>query len=300
MLGGVRPTRRPPVVVAARGTGRRGGRGAAPGHGRPAVAGHDHGRRRRGRRRVHRAVGGAAADRTGARRPGRRCSRPTSAVAGRPGGTVGSPRTGGTSSRRSSIGTGRLAPWRSGEAMESAVDEIGAFVRREWGRCLVHEGRLAVRRAPPRRRTALGGGRARRCASTASADRLVPLSADEVAARVRSPVFRDGAFMPGAATVQPATLARGLRRVLLERGVDDPRGHRRRSRSTASDRGCSGRSAPARGGRRRGGGQRRRVRVRSASGRRSAARRRGGAGRLGGPRRSTPGRRRGRGSAGGS
>ena len=45
------------------------------------------------------------------------------------------------------------------------------------------------------------------------------MSAAEVAARVRSPVFREGAFMPGAATVQPATLARGLRRVLLERGV---------------------------------------------------------------------------------
>jgi glycine/D-amino acid oxidase-like deaminating enzyme len=40
-----------------------------------------------------------------------------------------------------------------------------------------------------------------------------------VAARVRSPVFREGAFMPGAATVQPAALARGLRRVALERGV---------------------------------------------------------------------------------
>ena len=58
-----------------------------------------------------------------------------------------------------------------------------------------------------------------------SGDRLVPLTADEVAARVRSPVFRAGVFMPGAATIQPATLARGLRRVLLERGVVDPRGH---------------------------------------------------------------------------
>ncbi len=45
------------------------------------------------------------------------------------------------------------------------------------------------------------------------------LSADEVQARVHSPVMRAGAFMPGAATVQPARLARGLRRVALERGV---------------------------------------------------------------------------------
>ena len=47
----------------------------------------------------------------------------------------------------------------------------------------------------------------------------MPLTADEVQARVHSPVFRAGVFMPGAATIQPATLARGLRRVLLERGV---------------------------------------------------------------------------------
>ena len=53
-----------------------------------------------------------------------------------------------------------------------------------------------------------------------SEDRVVPVSAAEGSRRrFRSPVFRDGAFMPGAATVQPATLARGLRRVLLERGV---------------------------------------------------------------------------------
>lgn len=50
-------------------------------------------------------------------------------------------------------------------------------------------------------------------------DRLFALTATEVAARVRSPVFRAGSFMPGAATVQPARLVRGLRRVLLERGV---------------------------------------------------------------------------------
>ncbi|MEO8638607.1 MAG: FAD-binding oxidoreductase [Chloroflexota bacterium] len=34
-----------------------------------------------------------------------------------------------------------------------------------------------------------------------------------------SPAFGEGLFMPSAATVQPALLARGLRRVLLERGV---------------------------------------------------------------------------------
>src|SRR4029078_1926794 len=53
-------------------------------------------------------------------------------------------------------------------------------------------------------------------------DRYAALTADEVAARVSSPVLRGGVFMPGAATIQPARLARGLRRVLLERGVVVP------------------------------------------------------------------------------
>lgn len=44
------------------------------------------------------------------------------------------------------------------------------------------------------------------------------LSHEEVQRVCRSPVFRAGAAMDGA-TVQPARLARGLRRVLLERGV---------------------------------------------------------------------------------
>ncbi|MGH2529545.1 MAG: NAD(P)/FAD-dependent oxidoreductase [Actinomycetota bacterium] len=50
-------------------------------------------------------------------------------------------------------------------------------------------------------------------------DVYVELSEEEVADRCRSPIFRGGVSMPSAAHVQPARLARGLRRVLLERGV---------------------------------------------------------------------------------
>lgn len=57
------------------------------------------------------------------------------------------------------------------------------------------------------------------CRRLGVGDEYVSLTADEVAARVRSPVFRAGVFMRGAGTIQPARLARGLRRVLLERGV---------------------------------------------------------------------------------
>jgi glycine/D-amino acid oxidase-like deaminating enzyme len=49
--------------------------------------------------------------------------------------------------------------------------------------------------------------------------RFVELSPDEVRERCDSPVFRAGLLQPDNATLQPARLALGLRRVLLERGV---------------------------------------------------------------------------------
>lgn len=45
------------------------------------------------------------------------------------------------------------------------------------------------------------------------------LTADDIAARCRSPRFRGGALMRDGATVHPARLVRGLRRRCLERGV---------------------------------------------------------------------------------
>ncbi len=105
-----------------------------------------------------------------------------------------------------------------GLAMETAVDEIGTF-------CTDHgidawytkAGSLTVSAAPAQDGGWLPAVEALR--GHGLGDRLVPQSAAEVRVRVDSPVFRDGVFMPGAATVQPASLARGLRRVLLERGV---------------------------------------------------------------------------------
>ena len=105
-----------------------------------------------------------------------------------------------------------------GEAMEAAVDEVGAFCATNgvdaW---FTKAGSLSASAAPAQDGGWMPAVTALR--EHGLGDRLVPLTAEEVQARVRSPVFREGAFMPGAATVQPATLARGLRRVLLERGV---------------------------------------------------------------------------------
>ncbi|HET6380630.1 MAG TPA: FAD-binding oxidoreductase [candidate division Zixibacteria bacterium] len=57
-------------------------------------------------------------------------------------------------------------------------------------------------------------------------DALVPWTAEQVQRVCASPAVRDGLMMPSAASVQPARLARGLRRVLLERGVQIHEGTR--------------------------------------------------------------------------
>jgi glycine/D-amino acid oxidase-like deaminating enzyme len=103
-------------------------------------------------------------------------------------------------------------------ASEDAVQQIGAFCDRHgvdaW---FVPAGYLQVSASPAQDGDwdrALG-----ECRRLGVADRYVELSSSEVQERCRSPRFRAGVLMPGGASVQPALLARGLRRVLLERGV---------------------------------------------------------------------------------
>jgi glycine/D-amino acid oxidase-like deaminating enzyme len=60
---------------------------------------------------------------------------------------------------------------------------------------------------------------ARACDELGVPDVCGSLTQAEVRARCDSPVFRGGAFYPGAATVHPARLALGLRSKLLEHGV---------------------------------------------------------------------------------
>jgi glycine/D-amino acid oxidase-like deaminating enzyme len=107
---------------------------------------------------------------------------------------------------------------RTAKAIDASIEEIGRWtaannVEAWW----TPSGFTSVSAAP-----AQDGSWSRSveaCARLGFADRWFGLSREQVAERVRSPVFRDGAFMPTAATVQPAALARGLRRVALERGV---------------------------------------------------------------------------------
>ena len=66
----------------------------------------------------------------------------------------------------------------------------------------------------------LGGeGPAELCARLGEAERMRPLTAEECRAVADSPRFTGGTFVAVSAVCQPARLARGLRRVLLERGV---------------------------------------------------------------------------------
>ncbi len=58
------------------------------------------------------------------------------------------------------------------------------------------------------------------CRELGVPEMLRPLSEAEVAERCASPSFRAGAVSPTSATVQPARLARGLRRALIEAGVE--------------------------------------------------------------------------------
>ncbi len=112
-------------------------------------------------------------------------------------------------------GVGALAIAR---AIDGAVDDIGTW-------CATHgvdawytkAGSLSVSAAPAQDRSGVEAVEA--CRSLGAGDELVFLTDEEVRARVESPVFRGGVFMRGAATIQPAALVRGLRRVLLERGV---------------------------------------------------------------------------------
>jgi len=57
------------------------------------------------------------------------------------------------------------------------------------------------------------------CRRLGVADRMIPLTAAETREHADSPSFLGGVFLRDGAVVQPARLARGLRRVLLDRGV---------------------------------------------------------------------------------
>ncbi len=103
------------------------------------------------------------------------------------------------------------------KASEAAVAEIGAFCEREGVDAhFRHGGWLWTATSAAQ----VGSWDAAvRAAEEHGEQPFQLLAAEEVQARTGSPVHLGAAFEAGAATVQPALLARGLRRVLLARGV---------------------------------------------------------------------------------
>ena len=106
---------------------------------------------------------------------------------------------------------------RLGRASEAAIDEMATFCERQAVDCDFRRGGFLWT--------------ATTAAQVGAWDRVVelcerlgvrpfePLAPEEVAQRTGSPVHRAGVFQPQSATVQPAALALGLRRVALKLGV---------------------------------------------------------------------------------
>ena len=100
----------------------------------------------------------------------------------------------------------------------ACIDEIGRFAREHAIDCWFHkDGTMGVRTGAWQQ--AMGGADVDLFERLGVGDRAQPLSARATKARAGSPRFLDGTFYPDGAVCQPARLARGLRRVLRDRGV---------------------------------------------------------------------------------
>jgi glycine/D-amino acid oxidase-like deaminating enzyme len=113
---------------------------------------------------------------------------------------------------------GEAEALRTTRALDAEVASLGPWCAAHGVDAgLVERGFVQVSAAPSQDDAWLESTEA--CERVGEGDRWRALSPAEVAERAHSPVFRGGAFMPGAATVRPARLARGLRRVALEQGI---------------------------------------------------------------------------------
>jgi glycine/D-amino acid oxidase-like deaminating enzyme len=108
---------------------------------------------------------------------------------------------------------GARAVARAGEAI---VPGVRAFCEREGVDAWLREGGMIRVSAAPAQDPAVDE-EVEAARELGVPEEAVPLSADELAKRISSPVFREGVFLRDGATVQPARLAVGLRRVALER-----------------------------------------------------------------------------------
>ena len=104
------------------------------------------------------------------------------------------------------------------DASSDAVLRVGAFCRDEGVEAWFNQaGYMCVSTAPAF--DDVGHGSVEAAAALGAPERVFALSPDEVRARCASPQFRGGVCVPDFATLQPARLALGLRRRLIESGA---------------------------------------------------------------------------------
>ena len=104
------------------------------------------------------------------------------------------------------------------EAGEKIIPGIRAWSEARGEDVWLREGGMLEVSAAPAQDDAVEKGAAA-AASVGRPDHAVPLTPEEVAQRVSSPVFRGGVFYPECATVHPGLLVRALRRAALDAGV---------------------------------------------------------------------------------
>jgi glycine/D-amino acid oxidase-like deaminating enzyme len=104
------------------------------------------------------------------------------------------------------------------EAGEAIVPGIRAWAEARGEDVWLREGGMLMVSAAAAQDEAVKGTVAA-AAMVGRPDQAVPLTREDVARRIASPVFRSGVFFPDGATVQPGLLVRALRRAALDAGV---------------------------------------------------------------------------------
>ena len=113
---------------------------------------------------------------------------------------------------------GQEAAVRACRAISTSISSIGEFCsEHDVDAWFTHKGYMFAATSP--QHDDVCEDMVRLAREAGAADELRELTPAEVNARCASPAFRGGAFMRDGASIQPAALARGLRRVVLERGV---------------------------------------------------------------------------------
>jgi glycine/D-amino acid oxidase-like deaminating enzyme len=119
----------------------------------------------------------------------------------------------GLAGARATLGTdAALALARAGERI---IPAVRALERDVW---LREAGMLMVSTTPEQDRAVADAVRA--ADEVGAPDEAVPLGPDELAKRIRSPVFRNGVFFRDGGTVQPARLVNALRAAVLGAGAE--------------------------------------------------------------------------------